>query len=121
MYSGIVGLMRISSPAGRKRVRLVLLSVGLAGGTLAGQRPYYAPDEVLRRIQGLIQDGQATEARAELSRALSAYPKEPVLYNFLGVLEAQQGHYREAESSFVKAVELAPPYAAAYLNLGRLY
>ncbi len=113
--------MRISSRAGLKRVGLLSLAIALVTVPLAGQSSPYAPEEVLQRIQGLVQSGDTTGAQAELSRALAAYPKEPVLHNFLGVLEAQQGNYRQAESSFTKAIELAPGFAAAYVNLGRLY
>ena len=41
--------------------------------------------------------------------------------NFLGVLEAQEGHYEAAETRFREALARAPQYTDAALNLGRLY
>ncbi len=69
----------------------------------------------------MLQNGDLAGARTQIVSALKQYPREPVLHNFLGVLEAQQGEYRKAESSFRQAIQLSPGYAGAYLNLGRLY
>jgi len=77
--------------------------------------------EVMRHIQGLIQQGDLTTARSQLMRALQEFPNEPGLYNLMGVVEAQQGNSHEAESSFKRAVEKDPRFTGAYLNLGRLY
>lgn len=43
------------------------------------------------------------------------------LYNNLGWLYIQKGKFREAEKSYLKAMELNPNYANAYYNLGLLY
>jgi len=89
--------------------------------SLVAQTPAQAPEPVLKQIQELLQSGNTEGARTQIVSALKKHPGEPVLHNFLGVLEAQQGRYRQAESSFRKAIQLAPGYAGAYLNLGRLY
>jgi len=72
-------------------------------------------------IQGFIQSGNLAEASARIATDLEAYPRESAFYNFRGVVEAQQGRYAEAEAAFLRAVELAPRFTGAYLNLGRLY
>ncbi len=104
-----------------KRAMLLALVAAVFGFAQAAPTPSPAPEHVLRRIQALLTKGDVPAARAALSRALKDYPKEPVLYNFLGVIEAQEHNYRQAESSFRKAIELAPAYAGAYVNLGHLY
>lgn len=76
---------------------------------------------LLQRIQQALGSGGEAVARKQLSDALETYPRDPVLHSFLGVLEARHNHYRAAEASFRKAIELGPDYTAAYLNLGRLY
>jgi Flp pilus assembly protein TadD len=75
----------------------------------------------LAAIQGFIQKGNLAEASARIATDLEAYPRESAFYNFRGVVEAQQGRYAEAEAAFLRAVELAPRFTGAYLNLGRLY
>jgi tetratricopeptide (TPR) repeat protein len=77
--------------------------------------------EMLQRVQQLIQQGDLTQARKEVTQALKQYPREAGLYNLLGVIEVQQGNYFEAETNFKKAISGYPRFAGAYLNLGRLY
>jgi tetratricopeptide (TPR) repeat protein len=60
-------------------------------------------------------------ARRDLTEALQLYPASAAVRNFLGVLEAGEGRYAEAEKRFREAVALAPDYTDAHLNLGRLY
>lgn len=76
---------------------------------------------ILQRAQKLIQQGDLSQARNELIEARKRFPKEPGFDNLLGVVEAQQGNYRAAESSFNEAIQKAPHFTGAYLNLGRLY
>src|SRR5213596_794748 len=79
------------------------------------------PAEILRAVQQLIEQGEFGNARERLLRALKQYPAEPNFHNLLGVVEAQQGNYVSAESSFLQAIKLAPKSPGTYLNLGRLY
>jgi tetratricopeptide (TPR) repeat protein len=60
-------------------------------------------------------------ARRELDRAARFYPDSPLVQNFLGILDAEDGDARAAEARFREAVRLAPRYTDAWLNLGRLY
>src|SRR5262245_15898812 len=84
-------------------------------------QPQSAEIQSLSRIQKSIQGGDLVSARAEIEAALSHSPRDPLLFNFLGVVEAQQNHFGAAESNFRKAIQFAPRFTEAYLNLGRLY
>ncbi len=75
----------------------------------------------MQQIQYLIQQGDLTTAGSQLRRALQEFPNEPGLYNLMGVVAAQQRDYAKAESLFKQAIEKAPQFTGAYLNLGRLY
>ena len=77
--------------------------------------------ESLARAQNLLEQGDRATARTELMQALQAHPANPAIENFLGVVEAQEGHYQAAEARFREAIRGAPGLSDAYLNLGRLY
>jgi len=102
----------------RTAVPWLLFAVTCQSVVQCQQHP--AVDE-LAAIQGLIQKGNLAEASARISTGLKSYPRESAFYNFRGVVEAQQGRYAAAEAAFLRAVELAPRFTGAYLNLGRLY
>ena len=78
-------------------------------------------EEQLLRIQQFIQRAALVDARSELREALKRSPLDPRLYNFLGVVDAQERNFIAAESNFRRAIQIAPRFAGAYLNLGRLY
>lgn len=80
-----------------------------------------SPAKSLDEIQAVIRAGDLTRARTELSEFLNLSPNNPSAWNMLGVVKAQQGDYHGAEASFQKAINLAPGFSGAYLNLGRLY
>jgi len=77
--------------------------------------------ESLARARNLLEHGDRVKARAELMQALRAHPAHPEIENFLGVVEAQDGHYQAAEARFRDAIRAAPWLTDAYLNLGHLY
>ena len=77
--------------------------------------------EMLERARLSLEASDRAAARRELTEALRLYPTSPAVRNFLGVLEAGEGNYGEAEKHFREAVLRAPDYTDAYLNLGRLY
>jgi tetratricopeptide (TPR) repeat protein len=77
--------------------------------------------EMLTRARELLEVSDRAAARRELSEALKLYPASPAVRNFLGVVEAADGNYLAAENRFREAVQRAPDYTDAYLNLGRLY
>jgi tetratricopeptide (TPR) repeat protein len=77
--------------------------------------------EMLTRARELLEASDRAAARRELTEALKLYPASPAVRNFLGVVEAGDGNYPAAENRFREAVQRAPDYTDAYLNLGRLY
>jgi len=79
------------------------------------------PIATIQKVQQLIEHGDLASARSELTRALKFYPKKAGLHDLLGIVDAQQGRHRAAESNFRKAIEEDPHLTGAYLNLGRLY
>jgi tetratricopeptide (TPR) repeat protein len=102
-------------------VRRLLLCTALmlAAASAPAQTP--ALGEALSRAQALLEQGDRAGARRALLAALRSHPGHPVLQNFLGVVEAQDGGYATAEAHFRGAVRAHPRYTDAYLNLGRLY
>lgn len=119
------------------RCRFATLAGGILGGLLWGMLSLSAvPEEVraaafrqmpdplraeLKSVQSDIVAGRLDMAESTIRRLLLAYPEDPRLYNFLGVIQAQRGAYPEAEAAFRRALELAPDLIGAYYNLGRLY
>jgi tetratricopeptide (TPR) repeat protein len=78
-------------------------------------------DEIILRIQQLIEDHNLAEASRELVEAEKQYPEDAGLDNLRGIVEAQQGDYATAEKSFSQALKREPKFTAASLNLGRLF
>jgi tetratricopeptide (TPR) repeat protein len=77
--------------------------------------------DLLERARQHLEASDRAAARRELTEASKLYPSSPAVHNFIGVLEAGEGHPSEAEKQFREAARLAPDYTDAYLNLGRLY
>ena len=107
---------------------LTLLAFWLADPLFAGQARQLplsqsgnSEEEQLRQIQQLVQSGRLDEARGQVEKMLRSKPGDERLYNFLGVIDAQEKDFAGAESSFLRAIQIAPRVTAAYLNIGRLY
>src|SRR5579872_207938 len=83
--------------------------------------PALADEARLARIQRLIESGDLRSARTDVDEALKVLPGDPRLYNFLGVIDAQEKNFANAEANFRRAIQSAPRFTGAYLNLGRLY
>lgn len=98
---------------------LIVCFPGLAEETIA-QRDSDV-DSALTHIQKLIHEEKTSEALSQVHQALRRFPREPNLYNFRGVIEAQSAGYAAAEASFRRAIEFGPTLTAGYFNLGRLY
>ena len=77
--------------------------------------------DLLAGAQRLREASDRAGARREVTRALELYPASPVVHNFLGILDAEDGDPAAAEARFREAVRRAPQYTDAYLNLGRLH
>jgi tetratricopeptide (TPR) repeat protein len=95
---------------------ILLISAPAAGAALQAR----AADE-LQQVPQLIQSGKLGEAKSLLSEYLKTNPGHSGALNLLGVVEAQEGNYSEAEATFRKAIAADPRFTGPYLNLGRLY
>ena len=100
---------------------IILCVLSMPAGAQPAPADTSADEEQLVRIQQSIQAGDLRRARSELQEALTRLPKEPRIYNLLGVIDAQEKHFTAAETNFRRAIQLAPRFTGAYLNLGRLY
>src|SRR6476619_631392 len=103
---------------GRGRLRICL--VAILFGILAHANGTEAPRELLLRLQHLVQQNPEG-SRSQLDAAIKQYRSEPGLYNLLGIVEAQRKNGVAAEANVRKALEVAPDFTGALLNLGRLY
>ena len=111
-------------PKTTRRLTLLLGGITLGLGLLFPVPAAAAtsdPRALLVEIQQLLEKGDYAAARGRLTLALKEFPNEAAFYNFMGVVEVQSRNYRAAELDFQKAVEKAPRFTGAYLNLGRLY
>jgi len=100
---------------------IILCVLFMPAGAQLAPADTSADEDQLVRIQQSIQAGDLRRARSELQEALTRLPKEPRIYNLLGVIDAQEKHFTAAETNFRRAIQLAPRFTGAYLNLGRLY
>lgn len=64
--------------------------------------------------------GEPDKAEASLKRALELNPRHPVAWNELGVIERRRGKFAEARTAYEKALEVAPEFHFARLNLAIL-
>ncbi len=62
-----------------------------------------------------------SEAIAYLYKASKIAPKEPKIWNALGITYMEVGEYKKAEEAFKKALESDPSFTEAKMNLGVLY
>jgi tetratricopeptide (TPR) repeat protein len=101
---------------------LVVAAVALAGIFFCAPRSSASEEleAILREVQGHLENGNLTAARAQLEEAARRFPDDPTVQNFTGVAAVQEGRPAAAEAHFRKALELSPRYEGAYLNLGRL-
>jgi Flp pilus assembly protein TadD/predicted nucleic acid-binding Zn-ribbon protein len=87
---------------------------------LASVRP---DDPNLLGLRGLIawRQGRLGRARQLLSRALEGDPSSARFHNYLGVVHYASGRTRDAEESFVRAIEIDSELEEAYFNLAVLF
>ena len=76
------------------------------------------PNQLRQAALSLEQQGKTSEAEAAWRSILKTHPKDPEPYAHLGLLEAQQEHYKEAVSQYRKALAFGPQLASVRLNLG---
>jgi len=97
----------------------LMISIAVLGVASSSPRPQSS--ESVHRIQELIQQGDLAHAQQLLSEELRKSPGDANLHNLDGVIKAQGHDFAGSEASFQKAIELAPSFEDAYLNLGHLY
>jgi len=66
-------------------------------------------------------EGAFTKARKYYKMALTGRFPDAVIYNELGLIDQTEGHLKEAETNYVKALKIYPNSAATFDNLGSIY
>lgn len=66
----------------------------------------------------LITEGELDEAVAELERVVGDDPKNEYAYYFLGAAHFEKGAFDKAMKASLKALEIAPEYLGAMVQLG---
>lgn len=66
-------------------------------------------------------DGQHERAQALLTQAIRRNPDNLVAHNWLAYSHRESRRPESAERTWLEALERAPDYTAAHINLGRLY
>ncbi len=94
-----------------------VLCLSQSTGAAARQDPAVS----VQQIQAALERGDVDGAKAAVEAGLRAYPDDPALQNFAGVIAAQRGDWTAAETHFREAIRLAPRAVPPYENLGRLY
>lgn|GEM_PF-422259 len=95
-----------------------LKKTGTGNSPLALKEP--AEQQILQ-IQQLIARGERTDARRLINEIAKQFPADAGLNNLLGVIDAQEGNFAAAESSFKLAIMRRQKFTGASLNLARLY
>lgn len=87
----------------------------------ARSRSAAAPEQAtdaLQEAEGLLQKQQYSQAEEKLEAQATAQAKNPQFWFDLGFAQSHQGKTQDAVASYRKAVELAPDWFEANLNLG---
>ena len=69
----------------------------------------------------LLRERNFEKAREQFTTALQSLPRDPMIWNGLGVANINLGKPDEAISNYRKALELNPLYADAFTDLGAAY
>jgi predicted Zn-dependent protease len=93
---------------------LVVLAAPACCAAQAGE----TPDQQRQTALALEQQGKSSQAEAAWGALLKTHPSSSEAYAHMGLLEARQGHYKEAVPLYRKALELNPSVPGLRLNLG---
>lgn len=77
--------------------------------------------EKIERAMELFREGKYKESIDGFSSVLETEPDNADVYNNMGVAYACVGDFEHAEKCYVRAIELDPELAQAYINLSDLY
>jgi Flp pilus assembly protein TadD len=120
-------ILGVHSRADEVRKGHAVIAAVIIFAALIFQAPVFAQsDESLAldsRKQGLIcqSRGEYGKAVYYYQQALVFKPGVASLYNDIGLMQEYLGHPKEAETNYLKAVELNEAYLPAYTNLGMFY
>lgn len=78
-------------------------------------------DLLARQAQEAFQAGRYPEAREKLRQAVKQDPRNPALWGYLGLADAQLNDLDAGIADFQKALSFAPTNAQTHFNLGLLY
>ncbi len=102
---------------------IALLAVGAI--LSCSPKPQKVPEEEWRYLYDLGMSSfyakNYSEAIANLYKASQIAPKEPIIWNALGLAYMSVEEYRKAEQAFKKALEANKDFSEAKMNLGILY
>ena len=76
---------------------------------------------LMQQGQALVAEGKIPDGLARFKTALALQPKNPTIYNLLGMAELQGGKPAKALDAFNTALTLAPQYSDARNNRGAAY
>ncbi len=76
---------------------------------------------LMQQGQALVAEGKIPDGLAKFQVALSIQPKNPTVYNLIGMAELQGGKPAKALDAFNNALTLAPQYSDARNNRGAAY
>ena len=77
--------------------------------------------EKIDKAMKLFKEGKYKECIDAFSSVLETEPDNADVYNNMGVAYSCEGDFEHSEKCYVKAIELAPELAQAYINLSDLY
>jgi tetratricopeptide (TPR) repeat protein len=102
---------------------VILLTLLLAARGHAAPQKKNEPsrDEKILQIQKLMNNRDLEQASRLLDQATKQFPADAGFENLRGIVAAQRSNVVEAKRNFNKAIQHAPRFTAAYLNLARLY
>jgi tetratricopeptide (TPR) repeat protein len=80
-----------------------------------------AGTKLMQQGQTLVAEGKFTEGMARFTEAQKLQPRNPTVYNVIGMAQLQQGKAADALQSFNQALALAPNYSDARNNRGAAY
>src|SRR5579864_8701136 len=87
-------------------------------GPLSSAAAQKSAEDPLGEAEALIQKEQYAQAEEKLQSIMTAQVKNPQAWFDLGFAQSHQRKTQEAIASYQKAVELAPNWFEANLNLG---
>ena len=72
----------------------------------------------IKFILNLLNSNKLIDAKKEIEKQLTKFPKSSVLFNILGAVFTNEKKLDKAISNYEKAISLNSNYAQAYNNLG---